>query len=66
MFMVSSALVQKIVTPTQQQGKKSRDPQRVEFIRSVGQLSQLIMLLSWRQGGEGKREGRRVEMWGKI
>lgn len=33
----------------QQQG----DPQQDEFIRSVGQLGQLIMLLSWRQGGEG-------------
>lgn len=50
--------VQKIVIPGQQQGKKSRDPQRGEFIGSVGQLGQLIMLLS---GGRGLSEGGRRE-----
>ncbi len=54
-----SPLVQKIVIPTQQQGEKSRDPQWDEFIRSVGQLGQLIMLLSRRQGGGGGK--RRVQ-----
>lgn len=48
-------LAQKIVIPMQQQGKKSRDPQWDEFIRSVGQLGQLITLLSWRQEEEGGR-----------
>lgn len=62
-----SPVVQKIVIPVQQQGKKSRDPQWDEFIRSVGQLGQLIMLLSCRRGGggggeageEGGKEGKR-------
>lgn len=51
-------LVQKIVIPAHQQGKKSRDPQRNEFIKSVGQLGQLIMLLSWTQGGGKKEEAK--------
>lgn len=45
-------MVQKIVIPAQQQAKKSRDPWWDEFIRSVGQIGQLIMLLSGRQEGE--------------
>ena len=49
-------MAEKIVIPVQQQGKRSRDPQLDEFIRSVGQLGQLIMLLSWRQEGERSRE----------
>lgn len=60
-----SPVVQKIVIPAQQQGKKSRDPQRDEFIRSVGQLGQLIMLLSWRQEGvERREEGAEIETEG--
>lgn len=51
-----SPVAEKIVIPVQQQGKRSRDPQLDEFIRSVGQLGQLIMLLSWRQEGERSRE----------
>lgn len=51
---LQSPAVQKIVILGQQQGKKSRDPQRDEFIGSVGQLGQLIMLLS---GGARKERG---------
>lgn len=54
---LQSPAVQKIVILGQQQGKKSRDPQRDEFIGSVGQLGQLIMLLS---GGRGRSEGKRL------
>lgn len=69
-----SPVVQKIVIPVLQQGKKSRDPQWDEFIRSVGQLGQLIMLLSCRRGGGGGRGGRgrgggwqgREEVWVEI
>lgn len=49
-------MVQEIVIPAQQQAKKSRDPWWDEFIRSVGQISQLIMLLSGRQAREKGRE----------
>lgn len=62
MFMVSSGPGD---SNPQQQGEKSRDPQWDEFIRSVGQLGQLIMLLSWRQGeGGGGRGSKEEEMWG--
>lgn len=64
-----SPVVQKIVIPVQQQGKKSRDPQWDEFIRSVGQLGQLIMLLSCRRGGGRGRGGGwqgREEVWVEI
>lgn len=49
-------MVQEIVIPAQQQAEKSRDPWWNEFIRSVGQIGQLIMLLSGRQAGEKGRE----------
>lgn len=52
-------MVQEIVIPAQQQAKKkSRDPWWDEFIRSVGQIGQLIMQLSGRQARrKGEREG---------
>lgn len=52
-------MVQEIVIPAQQQVKKSRDPWDPwwdGFIRSVGQIGQLIMLLSGRQAEEKGRE----------
>lgn len=49
-------MVQEIVIPAQQQAKESRDPWWDEFIRSVGQIGQLIMLLSGKQTGEKGRE----------
>lgn len=49
-------MVQEIVIPAQQQVKKSSDPWWDEFIRSVGQIGQLIMPLSGRQAGEKRRE----------
>lgn len=49
-------MVQEIVIPAQQQVEKSWDPWWDEFIKSVGQIGQLIMLLSGRQAGEKGRE----------
>lgn len=51
-----------------QPGKKSRDPQWDEFIRTAGQQDQLIMLLSWRQEEVEMREegGKREKVWSKI
>lgn len=42
-----------ISTRPRRHRKKGMDPQWDEFIRSVGQLSQLIPVLSWRRRGEG-------------
>lgn len=59
-------LVHKIVILMHQQGKKSRDPWWDEFIKSVGQQGQLIMLLSRRQEGGGRREQRRCGVRARL